>query len=137
MSAVATLIRQPWLWAWLGALAVWLATAAFTGGRGSDQVLSAALTFGAFFVIGRKLGGPIGPIVVLLVINLVITFSVPGISWEGHVGGLVVGAALAAAYAYAPAAHRRLLHIGAPLVMLGLLTALVVLRTAELSAGVA
>ncbi len=93
--------------------------------------------FGAFFVIGRKLGGPIGPIVVLLVINLVITFSVPGISWEGHVGGLVVGAALAAAYAYAPAAHRRLLHIGAPLVMLGLLTALVVLRTAELSAGVA
>ncbi len=51
MSAVATLIRKPWLWAWLGALAVWLATASFTGGRGSDQVLSAALTFGAFFVI--------------------------------------------------------------------------------------
>ena len=45
------LVLQPWLWAWLGAFAVWLATIAFTGGQGSGQVLSAALTFGAFFVI--------------------------------------------------------------------------------------
>ncbi|MFG2088813.1 MULTISPECIES: rhomboid family intramembrane serine protease [unclassified Spirillospora] len=89
--------------------------------------------FGAFFVVGRKLGGPVGPIVVLLVINLVITFSVPNISWEGHVGGLVVGAALAAAYVYAPAARRRLLHIAAPLVTFALLAALVVVRTAELA----
>ena len=51
MNGVTTLIRQPWLWAWLGALAVWLATAAFTGGKGSGEVLSAAMTFGAFFVI--------------------------------------------------------------------------------------
>jgi membrane associated rhomboid family serine protease len=92
--------------------------------------------FGAYFVIGRRLGGPVGPIVVLLVINLVITFSVPGISWQGHVGGLAVGAALAAAYAYAPAARRRLFHLGAPLLMLALLAALVVLRTAELSPSV-
>ncbi|MFA1540293.1 rhomboid family intramembrane serine protease [Actinomadura monticuli] len=92
--------------------------------------------FGAYFVIGRRLGGPVGPIVVLLVINLVITFSVPGISWQGHVGGLVVGAVLAAAYAYAPAARRRLFHIGAPLLMLVLLAALVVVRTAELSPSV-
>ena len=51
MTGVATLIRQPWLWAWVGALAVWLATATFTGGKGSGEVLSAAMTFGAFFVI--------------------------------------------------------------------------------------
>ena len=51
MSALAGILRQPWLWAWFGALAVWLATAAFTGGRGSGEVLSAAMTFGAFFVI--------------------------------------------------------------------------------------
>lgn len=30
----------------------------------------------------------------LLVINLVFTFAVPGISWTGHVGGLIVGAVL-------------------------------------------
>ncbi len=51
MTAAGRLLRQPWLWAWVGAVAVWAATAAFTGGMGSGQVLSAALTFGAFFVI--------------------------------------------------------------------------------------
>ncbi|MCB2011770.1 MAG: ABC transporter permease [Geminicoccaceae bacterium] len=49
--SVSGLLRRPWLWAWAGALAVWLATAAFTGGRGSTEVLSTALVFGAFFVI--------------------------------------------------------------------------------------
>ncbi len=48
---MSTILRQPWLWAWVGAFAVWLATALFTGGTGSTQVLSAALTFGAFYVI--------------------------------------------------------------------------------------
>ncbi len=51
MSGAIKLIRQPWLWAWLGALAVWLATAVYTGGKGSGEVLSASLTFGSFFVI--------------------------------------------------------------------------------------
>ena len=51
MNQFAVLRRQPWLWAWLGALAVWAATAVYTGGGGSGAVLSAALTFGAFFVI--------------------------------------------------------------------------------------
>jgi membrane associated rhomboid family serine protease len=89
--------------------------------------------FGAFFVIGRKVGAPVGPIVFLLVINLVLTFTVSGISWQGHIGGLIVGAAVAAAYAYAPEARRRLFHIGAPLITLALLTALVLVRTAELN----
>ncbi len=51
MTALAQIGRQAWLWAWLGALAVWGATAAYTGGTGSGEVMSAALTFGAFFVI--------------------------------------------------------------------------------------
>ncbi|MFI0410219.1 rhomboid family intramembrane serine protease [Actinomadura sp. 3N508] len=91
--------------------------------------------FGAFFVIGRRLGSPVGPIVFLLVINLVITFGVPSISWQGHIGGLVVGAALAAAYAYAPAARQRVIHIAAPVLIFALLAVLVLVRTADLTSA--
>lgn len=89
--------------------------------------------FGAFFVIARRLNAPAGPIVFLLVLNLVITFAVPGISWQGHIGGLVVGGTLAAAYAYAPRPRRDLVHVVATVGMLVLLAALVIVKTAELS----
>jgi len=48
---VRALFRQPWLWSWLGAIAVWLAIVAFTGGQGGSGVLTAALTFAAFYVL--------------------------------------------------------------------------------------
>ena len=50
---------------------------------------------GAFFVINRHLGGSSVQLVVLLGINLVYGFVVPGISWQGHIGGLVTGALIA------------------------------------------
>ncbi|MGH3243409.1 MAG: rhomboid family intramembrane serine protease [Spirillospora sp.] len=89
--------------------------------------------FGAYFVVGRRLNIPVGPIVFILVLNLVLTFSVDGISWEGHIGGLAVGAALATVFAYTPEARRQLLHIAAPVVTFVLLTALVLVRTADLN----
>jgi membrane associated rhomboid family serine protease len=92
--------------------------------------------FGAFFIIGRRLGGQVGPIVFLLVLNLVITFAVPSISWEGHIGGLVTGGLLALAYAYAPRSRQQVVHIAASSAMLVLLVALVLIKTAQLNAGV-
>ncbi len=45
------LLAQPWLWSYLAAASVWAATIAFTQGQGGGQVLTAAFTFAAFFVI--------------------------------------------------------------------------------------
>lgn len=47
--------------------------------------------FGAFFVVQRGLGGNSLQMVILLAINLGIGFIVPGVSWQAHVGGLLVG----------------------------------------------
>ena len=42
---------KPWLWSFLAALLVWLATLAFTGGEGAGALTTSALAFSAFFVI--------------------------------------------------------------------------------------
>ena len=51
--------------------------------------------FGALFVLERRRHiATGGQIATLIVLNLVFTFAVPGISIGGHVGGLIGGAAL-------------------------------------------
>jgi len=62
--------------------------------------------FGAVLVVLRRLGRDARQIVVFLAINAVIGFLVPNIAWQAHLGGLVTGLALGAAYAYAPRAQR-------------------------------
>ena len=52
-------------------------------------------------------------IVFLIVLNLGISFAVAGIAWQAHVGGLLTGGLLTAAYAYAPRNHRTLVQVGA------------------------
>jgi membrane associated rhomboid family serine protease len=63
--------------------------------------------FGAYYVVVRRLGGETRSILVLLAVNLVITFSIPIIDWRAHLGGLVVGLVLASAFAYVPRGPQR------------------------------
>jgi ribose transport system permease protein len=51
MTIVRTLIGKPWIWSFLGALAVWLAAIIFTGGYGAGGMLTAALSLAVFMVI--------------------------------------------------------------------------------------
>lgn len=69
--------------------------------------------FGALLVVLRRLRRDARSIVVLLVINGVLGFVVPSIAWEAHLGGLVVGAVLGAAYAWAPRERRTAVGVGA------------------------
>jgi ribose transport system permease protein len=43
--------RKPWIWAYVAAIAVWLAMIAFTRGQGAGEVITAALSFATFSVI--------------------------------------------------------------------------------------
>ena len=61
---------------------------------------------GALAVLLRRLRIPLGQVGGLIVVNLVITFLIPGISIAGHIGGLLTGAIATAALVYAPADRR-------------------------------
>jgi membrane associated rhomboid family serine protease len=89
--------------------------------------------FGAMFVVAKRLNYDVRGIAVLIVLNLVITFTFPGISWQGHIGGLIAGATLALAYAYAPRQSRTMVQLGATLAVAAAIAALIAFRTNELT----
>jgi membrane associated rhomboid family serine protease len=100
----------------------------------SDYVLGASGAIfglaGAFLVLARKLGGNTTTLVILIGINLVVGF-VPGtgIAWEAHIGGLVVGAALAAILLRTRRRDQRTPQI---VLIVALVAALIVLTLARL-----
>jgi membrane associated rhomboid family serine protease len=90
--------------------------------------------FAAFFVVGRRLGVDTRGIAFLIVINLMFTFTFSGISWEGHVGGLITGAVLAVAFAYAPRGRQQAVQVAASAIVAAVLVVLTVVQTAALTA---
>ena len=95
--------------------------------------------FGAYFVVSKRLNLNVGWVVGLIALNLAFTFVIPAlggqqISWQGHVGGLITGAAVAAAYAYAPRERRTLIQVSTSVGLLVLFVALIGWRTTDLLA---
>jgi membrane associated rhomboid family serine protease len=90
--------------------------------------------FGAWFVLSRRLHLDSRAIVFLIVLNLGISFAVPSIAWQDHVGGLITGAVLTAAYAYAPRKQRTLIQVGTTVVILAALVIAVLVRNGQLGA---
>lgn len=52
----------------------------------------------AYFVILRRIGADSSQMLGLIAINFAFGFLVSGISWQGHLGGLLTGAAIALVY---------------------------------------
>jgi membrane associated rhomboid family serine protease len=50
--------------------------------------------FGAILVIYKKYGADLKSVLITVGINLAIGFTIPGIDWRAHVGGLIGGAAI-------------------------------------------
>jgi ribose transport system permease protein len=51
MLNTKTILKQPWIWSYVGALLVWLAAIAFTHGYGAGGMLTAGLALAVFSVI--------------------------------------------------------------------------------------
>jgi membrane associated rhomboid family serine protease len=82
--------------------------------------------FAALVVLNRKMGLATMPIFVLIGINAVLSFAIPGIAWQAHLGGLVTGAIAAAVLILAPKERRDVVQwagLGGVLVLLVILTA--------------
>ncbi|WP_298917703.1 ABC transporter permease [uncultured Roseobacter sp.] len=78
MSPLTSLPQKPWIWAWIGAILMWLIIMSVSGIVAGGQVMSAAASFGTFFVIvaiGQMFVITLGPGNVDLSIPACITLS--------------------------------------------------------------
>jgi membrane associated rhomboid family serine protease len=90
--------------------------------------------FGAWFVVSRRLRLDARGILWLIAINLALSFWLHNIiAWQDHVGGLLTGALLTAAYAYAPPRNRAALQVLATVAVVAALVIAVVIRNGQLT----
>ncbi|MCI3274743.1 rhomboid family intramembrane serine protease [Streptomyces cylindrosporus] len=89
--------------------------------------------FGATAVLMRRLNYDLRPIIALLVINLIFTFSWSGISWQAHIGGLVAGVVTGYGMVHAPRERRALVQYGTCALVLVVVVVLSLVRTAQLT----
>ncbi|MFG2498389.1 rhomboid family intramembrane serine protease [Streptomyces sp. NPDC048441] len=88
---------------------------------------------GATAVLMRRLNYDMRPVIAILALNMLFTFTWSGIAWEAHVGGLVAGVAIAYGMVHAPRERRTLVQWGTCAVVLIVVLAAVVIRTAQLA----
>jgi len=90
--------------------------------------------FGAWFVVSRRLRLDTRGIVVLIAINLALSFFFHNtIAWQDHIGGLLTGVLLTAAYAYAPRKNRVALQALATVAVVVLIVIAVMIRNGQLT----
>jgi membrane associated rhomboid family serine protease len=73
---------------------VWLSPEFSIGVGASGAIFG---LFGALLVLRRQVGAEAGALAVLIGLNLVISFTLPNISWQAHIGGLITGTLVALA----------------------------------------
>ncbi|MFE9608168.1 rhomboid family intramembrane serine protease [Streptomyces sp. NPDC006012] len=90
--------------------------------------------FGATGVLLRRLNYDMRPLIALLVINLIFTFSPAfNIAWQAHIGGLVGGVITGYAMVHAPRKNRALIQYGVCALVLVVVVVVTVIRTTQLA----
>jgi len=84
---------------------------------------------GVLLVVERRFGSNTPGILIYLAILLLPGIVISNVDWRAHVGGLVVGFALGAIFAYAPRSNRNLWHAGLCLALTAALLVAVGIRT--------
>ncbi|QYJ03236.1 rhomboid family intramembrane serine protease [Nocardioides panacisoli] len=87
---------------------------------------------GALLVVVWKVGGDLQPLLIWLGINAFITFTIPNVSWQGHLGGFLGGALIAALFVFAPRERRGLVQWGGLALLVVVLLAATVARAVTL-----
>lgn len=88
---------------------------------------------GGLVVVFRRFRYDMKQLLFVLAINLYLSFQLSGISWQGHIGGLVVGAAITAAMVYPPQVIRKKAQIGAAIGLLVLIVVVVLVRDTQIT----
>ena len=88
--------------------------------------------FGAWFVVSRRLRVDVRGILFLIAINLALPLFLGGIAWQAHVGGLITGGLVTAAYAYAPRERRVWWQVGASVLVVAALVIAVLARNHQI-----
>jgi membrane associated rhomboid family serine protease len=90
--------------------------------------------FGAWFVVSRRLRLDTRGILMLIALNLALSFFFHNtIAWQDHIGGLLTGVLLTGAYAYAPGKRRVALQVLATIVVVALLVIAIMIRNGQLT----
>ena len=114
-----------------GAVAVYLFDNPINSTAGASGAIFGL--FGAAVVVLRRMELDLRSMMLVIGLNLVFTFTIPGISKLGHLGGLAVGGAAPSLIVYVPAGPRRTLVQAAGLVaMAAVMAGLVIYRTGAL-----
>lgn len=88
---------------------------------------------GAVLVLAHKVRGNLQQIGMWIALNFVITFTISGISWQGHLGGFLGGLLVAALVAYAPKPRRTTIQWAGMSALGALAVGLIALRAVQLA----
>lgn len=111
-------------------LVYWLAPTAGSTLGASGAVFG---LMGALLVLALKVRGDARGIMTWVGLNAVITFVFPNISWQGHLGGFLGGAAIAALLVYAPRQRRTAWQVSGLVALTLVLVAAIAARTLALA----